>query len=554
MKARLIQLFFIALVLVSAQILKAQCACSPENIIPSNANNVTINNGEMKCFVYGTFTGNITINTGGTLCISSGATFQPQNFNQLSGKIINHGTLKTGNLNNFNGTIENYGTFTPQQSFSFSSGGKIDNYGKFYLNNSLNFNGSATIINEWEGRIYLSVDFNLNNNSLFENYGITVSTGSNANFTHNNSTFNNYGELRVLNGNFNSQGTLLNEGMIYAGNKFNINGGTNVLNNCRLVANKGFQNGAATFVNDGLLWASNADPSVSHIQLNSGIFTNGENGQVRGTRFTNNATVKGSGQFYMTEVTTNQGPWTGTVAGDPIRFFDLTQTGSQIFDFQNQNPSYTIRPNSMIPPDTLSYGNICTNQNYRDLFELHYQIPLPISLRYFTGHCDNGVVELQWIASQELNISGYHIERSGDGKNWEVAGVVNAQGADNRYNFTVTSAGYRYFRLAVQEEGYENYSNVITVSCEGAIRGIATSVNPNPNNGAFNISFGSPAEETVHITITNAQSGVVYSANAKAVRGVNNFSVNLSDAVAGFYVVSIRDKAGNTSFLKFIVE
>jgi len=557
MKSIFLQLTFIILSVCSFSVNTfAQCNCDPGNIIPAGNGNVTINNNEVKCFTSGTFTGTISIKSGGVLCIAPAATFYPQNFNTFQGKIINHGTLKTGNLNDAKGTIENWGDFLPQQSFSIATGFLLDNYGKVVLNNSINFNGNATIINHWEGRFFINVDFNLNNNSLFQNYGITATSGSNSNFTTNNAAIlENYGELRIKNANFNPQGNVLNEGMIYAGNQFNINSSSVIVNNCRLVANNGFQNGSNSFTNNGLVWASNTNPNVSHIQLNSGTFINGATGQVRGTKFTNNSTVRGEGKFYMTDVTTNQGSWMGTNASNPIQFFDVSQTGSQIFDFQNQNPTVTVRPASMIAPDTITYGGICTNQNYRDLYETHGQIPLPINMKYFNGECKDGVVALNWLTTAETAIKGYTVEKSVDGKVFEADGNVNAQGANNQYAYTTFGDDYKYFRLAVQELGFVTYSKTITVTCDQNKETLANAyVNPNPNNGQFSLIFDAESAQTIEIKIVNAQSRVIYAKNLNTTKGRNNLNVELNNTPAGFYVVTVKDRTGKVSHMKFIIE
>ena len=375
-------LFILFTIFLGSTTLQAQCDCTPENTITAGNGNVDITSGQTKCFKAGTFTGNFNLYAGGKLFICAGANFKP------------------GNINNFAGEIVNYGTLQLRSTF-------------YHL---------------------IILDFNLNNGSTLSNYGIVMSKGSGNNLsTNNNSTINNYGILRIQDGNFNPQGTFLNEGMAYAGKQVNINSGTNVINNCRIVFAKGMNHNGNNFENNGFIWSAGEDGNSSHIQLNGGSkIVNGPFAQIRGVRFTNGGTVNGSGEFYMTEQTKQQGTFTGSNSGSPIRFFDVSQTGSKIMDIESPAPTVTIRPATMTPLDTLDFGNVCTNQNYRDLITIG-QLPLPIKLIYFNGACDGVDIKLNWLTSEEVNITGYNVEGSEDGKNFEVDGKLYARGTDFNY-------------------------------------------------------------------------------------------------------------------------
>ncbi len=529
-------LFILFTIFLGSTTLQAQCDCTPENTITAGNGNVDITSGQTKCFKAGTFTGNFNLYAGGKLFICAGANFKP------------------GNINNFAGEIVNYGTLQPNQSFSFSQGAKIDNFGRFVLNKSLNFNGSATIINEWEGRFFLNVDFNLNNGSTLSNYGIVMSKGSGNNLsTNNNSTINNYGILRIQDGNFNPQGTFLNEGMAYAGKQVNINSGTNVINNCRIVFAKGMNHNGNNFENNGFIWSAGEDGNSSHIQLNGGSkIINGPFAQIRGVRFTNGGTVNGYGEFYMTEQTKQQGTFTGSNSGSPIRFFDVSQTGSKIMDIESPAPTVTIRPATMTPLDTLDFGNVCTNQNYRDLITIG-QLPLPIKLIYFNGACDGVDIKLNWLTSEEVNITGYNVEGSVDGKNFEVDGKLYARGTDFNYSYTTDNTNYKYFRLAVQEKGYESYSNVVTVKCDSKASISNSSISPNPNNGRFKVHFYAETSGPVEIKILNAQSQIFFTDKFESAKGQNSFEVALNKVQSGFYVAIIKDQQGKATYLRFLI-
>ncbi len=520
--------------LLSSLTLSAQCSCAPPFIIPAGNSMVNVFAGETYCFNAGIYTGNINVYAGGKICISQFATFIP------------------GTINNFEGVIENYGTLTINPNFSFSSGALIENYGVFNLNSIVNFIDSGTITNMFTGKLFLNNDFNLTNNSTFNNYGIVVSNGPANDFTTDvNSNVNNYGIIRILDGKFTNGGTLLNEGMIYVGKEIDYNSGSNVTNNCRIIGDKGLTL-KSIFVNNGLVWLTGTNPTAAHFDLFAGSqLTNGVNAQVRGIRFTNKGTVNGYGEFHFTETTRQQGVFIGTSAVNPIRFFDVTQTGTQILDIQSPAPTNTLRPATMTLLDTLVFGNICLNQNYRDLVNLI----LPIKLNYFNGECIDGQIKLSWVTSEEINITGYNVEGSKDGKTFEVVGNVFASGKDFNYAYSTINTEYKYFRLAIQEKGYESYSNVIPVSCPDRFQTIQNAiVNPNPNNGIFTIDFDTEITGEIELKVINTQSKVIYTNNFEAKTGNNSVVVELNNVPPGIYISTIKDKQGNTRHMRFVVE
>ncbi len=522
--------------------LNAQCSCSSTYTINASTSNLNINNGETWCLSSGSYSGSLNIATGGKLCIAAGASCTPSN------------------INTFSGTVENRGVFTPQQAFSFGGGAFIDNYGTFTLNNSPNFNGAATITNEFGGAFNIAVDFNLNNGSTFNNYGVTISSGGGHNFSSNtNSVILNNGEFRIKGGNFNPQGPTTNNGIVQTTGQININGGP-VYNKCRFVAGLGFNNNSTTFTNDGLVWVTATNPADAHIQNNGGaVFTNGPTGKLRGSRFTNSGTVTGTGEFYFTENTIQQGSFTGSSSTNPINFFDTSQTASQIFDIYNTSALTNVtRPASMVPGDTITWGT-CVNVNYQQVYLLHSSIPLgtngfplPLSITDFKGSCIGGATTLTWGMSAETNLAACYIETSDDGTAWRVAGMVVPESKKEMYSYRMEkTAGDHYYRLRIRSvSGSEGYSAILKINCE-ASAAPALIIYPNPVLGAFNIVYTAADNCTVNIRIIDRQGDLMYKSGAKAVRGANNFPCTLPALKPGIYYISVTDNHGGRQVVAF---
>jgi hypothetical protein len=109
--------------------------------------------------------------------------------------------------------------------------------------------------------------------------------------------------------------------------------------------------------------------------------------------------------------------------------------------------------------------------------------PLPVSWQQFEVLSKNGVNELIWSTSLELNNSHFVIERSADGNIFEAIGSQRGMGTTaqtSNYLFTDEKplAGINYYRIKqVDFDGAFSYSDVREVSNE-AIIPIMTAYHP----------------------------------------------------------------------------
>lgn len=92
----------------------------------------------------------------------------------------------------------------------------------------------------------------------------------------------------------------------------------------------------------------------------------------------------------------------------------------------------------------------------------------PVTLKSFNATFVNGQTKLVWSTTNEINITGYTIERSVDGINFTDAGLVNAANADNNnYTFTdlVINSGVTYYRIHITDRaGVVKYSSIIAIN------------------------------------------------------------------------------------------
>jgi hypothetical protein len=109
---------------------------------------------------------------------------------------------------------------------------------------------------------------------------------------------------------------------------------------------------------------------------------------------------------------------------------------------------------------------------------------LPIELKEFTGRQQGEVNVLNWVTLSELNNDRFEIQRSSDGAEFEIIGVVNGQGTTNRisrYEFTDLNplTGRNYYRLRqVDFDGKSSFSKVILITLSDL--NIFVTISPNP--------------------------------------------------------------------------
>jgi hypothetical protein len=121
---------------------------------------------------------------------------------------------------------------------------------------------------------------------------------------------------------------------------------------------------------------------------------------------------------------------------------------------------------------------------------------LPVELLFFRGAPKSSDVLLDWATASELNNDFFEVQRSADGRDFEVLGKVAGAGTHTgllTYDFTDRNPrpGLNYYRLRqVDFDGAFEYSSVVSVKAAGKEGGMA--LYPNPAGEYVEVSL--PAE------------------------------------------------------------
>lgn len=160
---------------------------------------------------------------------------------------------------------------------------------------------------------------------------------------------------------------------------------------------------------------------------------------------------------------------------------------------------------------------------------------LPVTLIDFQGKTiDKSKNVLTWHTGIEINNKGFHIRRSGDGKNFETIGFVPAS-ATKSYQFTDDiPLSISYYQLRQEDfDGKTELSKIISLYLD---KNVKNAIYPNPVTDYITIEQGE--NEPITATFINALGQIVLTKTLTAT--VSNFDI--SDLPSGMYKVVLRKK------------
>ena len=136
---------------------------------------------------------------------------------------------------------------------------------------------------------------------------------------------------------------------------------------------------------------------------------------------------------------------------------------------------------------------------------------LPVELLSFDVESQgNENVLVTWTTEGEIDLDRYEVERSSDGKNWEMITYTFANGSTGKNDYDVTDyapeIGLNYYRLkSIDINGEFSYSDVKSVTISNG-ENSAFEVYPNPANDHVNVIINATKEVKTMILLYN-QSG-----------------------------------------------
>lgn len=171
---------------------------------------------------------------------------------------------------------------------------------------------------------------------------------------------------------------------------------------------------------------------------------------------------------------------------------------------------------------------------------------LPVELSSFTSAVNGRNVTLNWITSEEINNSGFDIERKQSGS-WTKLGSIRGNGTSvlsHEYSFTdrnLASGNYQYRLKQIDYNGNFEYFNLNNEVNVGIPAKFELSQNyPNPFNPSTQINFDIPTDSKVNIKLFDMSGKeVITLVNEFKTSGYYTVNFNAAGLSSGVYFYSI---------------
>lgn len=182
---------------------------------------------------------------------------------------------------------------------------------------------------------------------------------------------------------------------------------------------------------------------------------------------------------------------------------------------------------------------------------------LPVVMISFDATVENNSkVKLNWQSYETANFSGYEVERSRNGTDWEVIGYIPGKNhGEQSYQFTDAQPkkGNSSYRLRLLEEkGNPSYSTVRSVRIIELTAPVT--IFPNPAKDQASISIQAERSHVADLRITGPDGKQLIHQKLNLVRGVNTLTLPIQSSwLSGTYFIQVGYE-GKVNVQKLILE
>lgn len=233
--------------------------------------------------------------------------------------------------------------------------------------------------------------------------------------------------------------------------------------------------------------------------------------------------------------------------------------------------SFTFTPNANFTGHSTTFTYKLCDNGYGRLCSQDATVKLSfpeesISLSDFAGlYNDGGQVQLKWATGYEFNSNRFEIERSIDGRKWQTAGTVKAQGTSTTrkiYSFndevgknTALKKDLYYRLKQVDDAGKTAMSRLLVVRVYNTQTVKMVSVTPNPAKNDISVTTQLNTSSYVAMKILNADGAIVLNKTSKADAGASSFVMEGSSHLQpGAYTLDVSVNSKERMLVKLIKE
>lgn len=181
----------------------------------------------------------------------------------------------------------------------------------------------------------------------------------------------------------------------------------------------------------------------------------------------------------------------------------------------------------------------------------------PVKIENFSYTLSLNSVNLKWKTSEEINNSGFDIERSMNGQEYLKVGFVKGNGNSNGNNYSfidknLKTGEYKYRLKQIDYNGnYENFNLHSSVLISAPLKFSLNQNYPNPANPTSNIGYQIPVNSFVKIEVYDASGKMVTRLlNEEVEAGYHTVKFDGSKLSSGVYYYRILSKSKKEEFIK----
>lgn len=224
-----------------------------------------------------------------------------------------------------------------------------------------------------------------------------------------------------------------------------------------------------------------------------------------------------------------------------------------------QAPNWMFFTTSTHQTSTALLSSVVSLNSFGSFTGTDQSNPLPVSLLSFDAKANDNDVLLNWVTASENNNKGFEIERSVDGKQFEVVSYTKGAGTSTQ-SLSYQSMDKGAFQLAttlfyrlkqIDLSGEFVYSAVVSVS-KSAKLGNQVVLYPNPSSGSISIQMNASSDNTGVISIADIQGKTVITTTVLIQKGTNTIGISDTEQLLpGIYFVRIKTENGMET-IKFV--
>jgi hypothetical protein len=217
----------------------------------------------------------------------------------------------------------------------------------------------------------------------------------------------------------------------------------------------------------------------------------------------------------------------GTMSGTSCAAYTIPLTG--VIRFTDYTRFIIYFYNASSTTGTLQIDELTTNSS---VLGVEYQSIKATA----TGNTNT----LAWQVANEINITGYQVERSTDNNNWEIIGKVAANKATTYTFEDKTPLSISYYRIRSEElDGTKGQvTKVVTVQRNG--KKSSLKVYPQPTITDATVAFNSNRTSIADMVLMDISGKIIRHQNINIVEGENQIHLNTEGVTKGIYLLKIK--------------